>query len=31
MAQGNIIWNELVSNDVDKAKTFYAETMGLDL
>lgn len=28
MAQGNIIWNELVSNDVDKAKTFYADAMG---
>lgn len=28
MAQGNFIWNELVCNDVDKAKTFYADTMG---
>jgi predicted enzyme related to lactoylglutathione lyase len=28
MAQGHFIWNELVSNDVEKAKAFYANAMG---
>lgn len=28
MPQGHFIWNELVSNDVEKAKAFYADAMG---
>jgi len=28
MAHGNFIWNELVCNDVENAKAFYAAAMG---
>jgi uncharacterized protein len=28
MAHGNFVWNELVTHDVEKAKAFYAATMG---
>ena len=28
MAHGTFIWNELVTQDVEKAKAFYATTMG---
>ena len=28
MAHGNFIWNELVTNDVESAKAFYAAAMG---
>lgn len=28
MAHGHFIWNELVTHDVEKAKKFYADTLG---